>query len=72
MIPKRLITEIEDWMVNKKYGNIQINFSGGKIVNYNVTQSLKVEFSTDSIGAITATLSQPPMALNLRNGSGKP
>lgn len=72
MIPKRLKDEIEDWIENKKYGNIQINFSAGKIVNYNVTQSLRVEFTGDGIGAITAVVSQPPTALNLRNGSGKP
>ena len=43
MIPKRLLDEINRWMVEGRYGNIQINFSGGKIVNYNITQSLKVE-----------------------------
>ena len=43
MIPPKLSAEIERWIKDKKYGNIQINFSGGKIVNVNRTESFKVE-----------------------------
>ena len=43
MIPKKLLSEIQKWMDEGRYGNIQINFSGGKIVNYNITQSLKID-----------------------------
>jgi hypothetical protein len=43
MIPPKLVSEIERWISEKKYGNIQINFSGGKIVNVNRTESFKVE-----------------------------
>jgi len=43
LIPKRLVDEIERWLSEKRYGSIQINFSGGKIINYNITQSLKVD-----------------------------
>ena len=43
MIPKKLLDEIKRWIDEGRYGNIQINFSGGKIVNYNITQSLKVD-----------------------------
>lgn len=43
MIPPKLTSEIERWIKDKKYGNIQINFSGGKIVNVNRTESFKVE-----------------------------
>ena len=43
MIPPKLLSEIERWIADKKYGNIQINFSGGKIVNVNRTESFKVE-----------------------------
>jgi len=43
MIPPKLTDEIERWIKEKKYGNIQINFSGGKIVNVNRTESFKVE-----------------------------
>jgi hypothetical protein len=43
MIPPKLSSEIEKWIKDKKYGNIQINFSGGKIVNVNRTESFKVE-----------------------------
>lgn len=43
MIPPKLRDEIERWIRDKKYGNIQINFSGGKIVNVNRTESFKVE-----------------------------
>ena len=49
MIPPKLNEEIEKWIREKKYGNIQINFSGGKIVNVNRTESFKVEvFWVDS------------------------
>ena len=43
MIPPKLRDKIERWIREKKYGNIQINFSGGKIVNVNRTESFKVE-----------------------------
>ena len=58
MIPKKLISEIEKWMSEGRYGNIQINFSAGKIVNYNITQSLKVEMVmlNDSNTKITASV----------------
>lgn len=57
MIPKRLIAEIEKWISEGRYGNIQINFSGGKIVNYNITQSLKVDlFAPGSDTKVTATI----------------
>lgn len=60
MIPKRLSEEIKKWMDEGRYGNIQINFSGGKIVNYNITQSLKVDlvFTNNPDTKITAELSQ--------------
>ena len=43
MIPKKLTDEIERWIMDKKYGNLQVNFVAGKIVNVNRTESLKVE-----------------------------
>ena len=43
MIPKKLTDEISRWMFEKKYGNLQINFAGGKIVNVNRAESIKVE-----------------------------
>jgi len=43
LIPKKLLNEIQLWMDEGRYGRIQINFSGGKIINYNITQSLKVD-----------------------------
>ena len=43
MIPPKLTDEIERWIRDKKYGNIQVNFSGGRIVNVNRTESFKVE-----------------------------
>lgn len=44
MIPKKLLEEINRWVDGKKYGNLQINFAGGKIVNVNRAESIKVEF----------------------------
>lgn len=57
MIPKKLTEEIERWISEKKYGNLQINFAGGKIVNVNRNESFKVE----SIGFVvqTVTMSSP-------------
>jgi len=43
MIPQKLDEEISRWIKEKKYGNIQINFAGGKIVNINRLESLKLE-----------------------------
>lgn len=43
MIPKKLIDEINRWIQEKRYGNLQINFAGGKIVNVNKVESIKVE-----------------------------
>jgi len=43
MIPKKLLEEINRWIDDKRYGNLQINFSGGKIVNVNRTESIKVD-----------------------------
>lgn len=58
MIPKRLLDEINSWIKEGRYGNIQINFSGGKIVNYNITQSLKVDvvFTNNPDTGITASI----------------
>ena len=60
MIPKRLLEEIKRWMDEGRYGNIQINFSAGKIVNYNITQSLKVDliFTNNPEFKVSATSSQ--------------
>lgn len=43
MIPKKLLEEINLWIDERRYGNIQINFSGGKIVNVNRSESIRVE-----------------------------
>lgn len=59
MIPKKLLDEIKRWIDEGRYGNIQINFSGGKIVNYNITQSLKVDivFTNNSETNVSALAS---------------
>lgn len=43
MIPKKLLDEIKRWITDGLYGNLQINFAGGKIVNVNRTESIKVD-----------------------------
>lgn len=43
MIPKKLLDEINRWMNEGKYGNLQINFSAGKIMSINRVESLKIE-----------------------------
>lgn len=58
MIPKKLEEEITRWVNEKRYGSLQINFQGGKIVNVNRNESLKV----DAIGLIvtSTTLTSVP------------
>jgi len=56
MIPKKLLEEINRWIDDKRYGNLQINFSGGKIVNVNRTESIKVDMLVNAQnGTITIT-----------------
>lgn len=50
-IPKKLQEEISRWIDERRYGNLQINFQDGKIVNINVSQSIKVE----AIGIVVGT-----------------
>ena len=42
MIPRKLTQEIERWITEGKFGHLQINFSGGKIVNVNRVESIKI------------------------------
>lgn len=60
MIPKKLLNEINKWINEKKYGNLQINFVQGRIVNVNRTESMKVEMleSINPNFRMTATISQ--------------
>jgi hypothetical protein len=43
MIPKSLLEEINRWITEKRYGNLQINFCNGKIVNVNRVESIKID-----------------------------
>lgn len=52
MIPKKLLDEIQRWITEGRYGHLQINFSGGKIVNVNRVESIKVDL---------LFISQPPI-----------
>ena len=45
MIPAKLRDEIERWMAEGRYGNLQINFANGKIVNVNKSESFRVDLS---------------------------
>jgi hypothetical protein len=51
MIPKKLLDEINRWITEKRYGNLQINFSCGKIVNVNRNESIKIDMLVE--GAIS-------------------
>lgn len=50
MIPKKLLDEINLWINEKRYGSLQINFSGGRIMNVNRVESVKVEALCVMIG----------------------
>lgn len=56
MIPRKLLDEIEIWIKCKKFGNIQINFNEGRIVNVNRVESVKVtQLGEGYVGMVTAT-----------------
>lgn len=55
MIPRKLKEEIEAWIRDGRYGHLQINFSGGKIVNVNRVESIKVEF-IGNVGSVSASI----------------
>jgi hypothetical protein len=59
MIPQKLLDEISRWIRDKKYGNIQINFSGGKIVNVNRTESFKVDNLLGIAVNVSSTIEKP-------------
>ena len=63
MIPKKLLDEIQRWITEGRYGHLQINFSGGKIVNVNRVESIKVEllFVNNPETKITAVRSNDPL-----------
>ena len=44
MIPKQLQEAITLWQREARFGNIQINFVGGKIVNWNEVRSFKIVY----------------------------
>lgn len=56
-IPKKLLDEISRWMDEGRYGHLQINFSGGKIVNVNRVESIKVEAIGVFVGTTEAIVS---------------
>lgn len=58
MIPKRLLDEISRWIDEGRYGSLQVNFQGGKIVNMNLNQSVKVESVGTTIGMIKVSAHQ--------------
>ena len=61
MIPKELEDAIKSWIDQKKYGCMEINFQGGKIMNFNLRQSILVKFQSNSSDTkITANSSTPP------------
>lgn len=59
MIPAKLRDEILTWMKEGKYGHLQINFAGGKIINVNRVESIRMEVVVQTFngGNTTANLS---------------
>jgi hypothetical protein len=65
MIPKGLKDELERWIDEKKYGHLQINFSGGRIMNMNRVESVRVDpvgYITTSFGASTQSTNDPKVS----------
>jgi len=65
VIPKKLLDEIRSWINEGRYGHIQINFSGGKIVNYNISQSLKVDIGLSNNQKLKVTATSNHKSENL-------
>lgn len=66
MIPKSMLDEINRWIDQKKFGNLQINFSGGKIINFNRNESVRLEIVfKDQIGNITSSATISESKLNV-------
>lgn len=64
MIPKSMIDEITRWITEKKYGNIQINFAGGKIVNFNRSESVRMEIKIHGIQSAHLEVSHPDQTID--------
>jgi hypothetical protein len=58
MIPKKLVDEINRWISEGRYGNLQINFAGGKILNVNRVESIKIDMIVSNDTHITSSLSK--------------
>ena len=65
-IPKALVKEIERWQEEKKFGNLQINFSEGRIVNVNRTESIKIIQLVETPNSITISAIQNGTTDNLQ------
>jgi len=65
MIPPQILKELEYWIKTQKFGNIQINFNKGRIVNYNLQESKlisKVHTTESHNESLDSTANQPPKA----------
>jgi len=58
MIPKKLVDEINRWIAEGRYGNLQINFAGGKILNVNRVESIKIDMIISNDSHVSSTLSK--------------
>lgn len=58
MIPKKLVDEINKWIAEGRYGNLQINFAGGKILNVNRVESIKIDMIVASDVHVSSTLNK--------------
>lgn len=69
MIPAKLRDEIERWISEGKYGNLQINFVAGKIVNVNRFESIKIEILTTLSGTSSFNGTGPSTPGQVTNGT---
>ena len=56
MIPAKLRDEIDTWMKEGKYGHLQINFAGGKIINVNRVESIRMEVRLETFSGSNTTV----------------
>ena len=64
MIPKSMLDEINRWIDGKKFGNLQINFSGGKIVNFNRFESVKLTVTFNNPTSAVLEVTHPDSNLD--------
>jgi len=76
MIPKVVLSELERWIQEKRYGSLQFHFRAGKIENYSRVDCILVNKKNWTLSAPTSTSTSTSVPkdnkLELVQGEPKP